>query len=251
MTHAETIAPAQMGDAIEKRHFFRDDLSVTLYLGDCLDIAPQLKGVGAVISDPPYGMKWNTDSTRFTVGQAQNNRIHKRGDGRSDYGEIANDSEPFNPAPWLQYPRVVLFGANHYAARLPVGTTLIWVKKDEHLWGTFLSDAEVAWMKGGHGVYLRRKNFTPATRTIDTGGDPSRPVGLHPTQKPVSIMAWCMERAKVPLGATVLDPYAGSGSTGIACLRTGRNFIGIEISPVHYKTACERIEREINQGVLL
>lgn len=60
-----------------------------------------------------------------------------------------------------------------------------------------------------------------------------------------------MERAKVPEGATVLDPYMGSGSTGIACLRTNRNFIGVEKDPNHFKAACARLEREINQGALL
>ena len=222
----------------------------TLYLGDCRDILPTLTGIDAVVSDPPYGMDWNTDSTRFSGGQAENNQSKKRGDGRSDYGKIAHDNEPFDPSPWLQYPRVVLFGANHYAERLPVGTMLIWVKKDEHLWGTFLSDAEMAWMKGGHGVYLRRKNFTAPTRAIDAGGNPARSVGIHPTQKPVSIMAWCMGRAKIAAGATVLDPFMGSGTTGIACLRTGRNFIGIEKDERHFRTACERISSEV-EGALL
>jgi site-specific DNA-methyltransferase (adenine-specific) len=63
-------------------------------------------------------------------------------------------------------------------------------------------------------------------------------------------MAWCMDVAKVLSGATVLDPYMGSGTTGIACLRTGRNFIGIEIDPRYYATACERMAREVD-GMLL
>lgn len=62
----------------------------------------------------------------------------------------------------------------------------------------------------------------------------------HPTQKPVNLMAWCLEVSNVAIGATVLDPFMGSGSTGIACLRTGRNFIGIERDAAHYKTACDR-----------
>lgn len=96
-------------------------------------------------------------------------------------------------------------------------------------------------MKGGHGVYAKR----------DTSLMGETMERLHPTQKPVPLMAWCMERAKVPEGATVLDPYMGSGSTGIACLRTGRNFVGIEKDPKHFATALARLEREINQGVLL
>ena len=64
-------------------------------------------------------------------------------------------------------------------------------------------------------------------------------------------MCWCMAQAKVPIGATVLDPYMGSGTTGIACLRTNRNFVGIEKDPEHFKTACARLEAECNQGALL
>jgi len=64
-------------------------------------------------------------------------------------------------------------------------------------------------------------------------------------------MAWLMDQAKVPIGATVLDPYMGSGTTGIACLRTGRNFVGIETDPEYFAAAVSRLEREINQGALL
>ena len=229
----------------------RGHLSATLYLGDCREISPALQGVDAVISDPPYGMEWDTDSTRFSGGKSAAMLKKRRGEGRSNYGDIAHDDEPFDPSPWLDYPAVVLFGCNHYAQRLPVGTTLVWLKKDKHLWGTFLSDAELAWMKGGHGVYAYLKSFPPPVRAVDAGGDPCCPVGIHPTQKPVALMAWCMERAKVPEGATVLDPYMGSGTTGIACLRTGRNFVGIEKDPKHFATAVARLEREANQGALL
>ena len=82
------------------------------------------------------------------------------------------------------------------------------------------------------------------TRNVPKGGT------LHPTQKPVPLMAWCMDKAKVPEGATVLDPYMGSGSTIIAAIRTGRKAIGIEKDPEHFKNACERIKRELAQGDL-
>ena len=72
----------------------------------------------------------------------------------------------------------------------------------------------------------------------------------HPCQKPVKLMAELVDRL-TEKGATVLDPYMGSGTTGIACIRTGRNFVGIEKDPRHYKTAVERIRNELNQGVLL
>jgi DNA modification methylase len=220
---------------------------VRLILGDCLKIAPTLEGVDAVITDPPYGMNWDTDTTRFSGG-SQSNR--KRGDGRNDYAPIHNDAEPFDPSPWAQFERCVLFGSNHFGGRLQVGTTLVWIKKDEHLWGSFLSDAETAWMKGGHGVYLKRIPWSPPARAIDSGGDPRRPAGIHPTQKPVALMSWCMDMAKVPQGALILDPFMGSGTTLIAAIRTGRRAIGIEIDPTHYRTAVERVKRELAQPTL-
>ena len=73
---------------------------------------------------------------------------------------------------------------------------------------------------------------------------------LHPCQKPLPLMAWLVNSMTI-IGETVCDPFMGSGSTGIACLRTNRNFIGIEKDPDHFKTACARLEAECNQGALL
>lgn len=212
----------------------------TLYLGDCMDILPTLPKVDAVITDPPYGMDWDTDSTRFTGSSV------KRGRGRKDWGLIHEDGHPFDPAAWLSFPKVVMFGANHYAQRLSVGTTLIWIKKADHLFGSFLSDAEIAWMKGGHGVYCYRKQFPPPSRAAEAGGE-----AAHPTQKPVGLMSWCMEMAKVKPKQIVLDPYMGSGTTGVACAQMGRKFIGIEREPRYFDIACKRIEQAHAQGRLL
>ena len=213
---------------------------VTLYNADCLDILPELVA-DAVISDPPYGMNWNANTTRFSGGDAWS--VHNRGSGKKQ-DAVLHDDQPFDPSPWLNYPAVVLFGANHYAQRLPVGTTLVWLKKHDSGFGSFLSDAEIAWMKGGHGVYAKRD-------TSEQGGDRQNHGRVHPTQKSVVIMAWCLEMAKVPVGGTVCDPYMGSGTTAIACIRTGRKFIGVEKDKRHFETACERIRCELAQGVLL
>jgi len=198
---------------------------------DCRDVHEQLQA-DAIISDPPYGMDWPCDQTSMAK---------RKGCGGKDWGgKIEGDAEPFDPSPWLGYPAVVLFGANHYAQRLPVGTTLVWLKRHDAGFGSFLSDAEVAWMKGGHGVYAKRDlsmNGEALTR-------------CHPCQKPVPLMAWCLDMAKVPKGATVCDPYMGSGSTGIACLRTGRNFIGVEKDATHFATALERMRSEVEETLL-
>jgi site-specific DNA-methyltransferase (adenine-specific) len=208
----------------------------TLYLGDCAAIAPSLDRACRVVSDPPYGMDWNTDSTRFTGGQ------HKRGEGRADWGDIKGDAEPFDPAPWLEFKSTVLWGANHYFQRLPVGKTLVWLKKPPHLYGTFLSDCEVGWASGGHGVFAHFRQFPPPSRMAENDG-----VNVaHPTQKPLSLMRWCIEEFAAGPGP-VLDPFMGSGTTGVAAVGLGRHFIGIERDPAHFAVACRRIAEAVAQ----
>lgn len=205
--------------------------NITLWHADCLDVLPLLSGVDAVISDPPYGMNWNA---KISKGK---NSTSGGGKNTSNYGKtILNDDKPFDPSLWLTFPKVVLFGSNHFGQRLPVGSTLVWLKRYDEGFGSFLSDAEVAWMKGGHGVYCKR-DISLAKENIR----------LHPAEKPVSLMQWCLEKAKVQKGATVLDPYTGSGTTGIACIRSGYKFIGIEKDAGHFATACKRIEQELSQ----
>jgi hypothetical protein len=132
---------------------------------------------------------------------------------------------------------VAIWGGNYFADCLPPsGGWLVW-RKPEAETGFSLADAELCWTN---------QDFAARMKTM-----PRRDGNEHPTQKTVLVMAWTMNQLKVPEGATVLDPYMGSGTTGIACLRTNRNFIGIEKDPEHFKTACARLERECNQGALL
>jgi site-specific DNA-methyltransferase (adenine-specific) len=210
---------------------------VTLYLGDSVELRHLVPADAAIISDPPYGMDWNTDHTRFVSGPNGNSSGLA---SKQKHKKIANDAEPFDPSPWLAWEKVVLFGSNHFGARLPVGTKLIWIKRYDEAFGSFLSDAEEAWMKGGHGIYCKRD-------LTMTGEALTR---MHPCQKPVPLMAWCMDKAKVPAGAVVVDPYMGSGSTIIAAIRTGRKAIGFEQDPEHFANAVQRITAELAQGDL-
>lgn len=184
----------------------------------------------AIVSDPPYGMDNDTDSKRFSSGSV------KRGVGRSDWEDIEGDREPFDPSPWMRYKKVVLWGANHFGQRLPVGTTLIWIKKADHLFGEFLSDAEVGWQKGGHGVYCFRKQFPPPSRIKEGAGK-----CCHPNQKPVTLMEWVLKRLNLPDDATVYDPYLGSGTTGVACMNLGYKFVGCEVVPQYFDEAFHRL----------
>ena len=202
-----------------------------LYHGDCLEILPTLPKVDAVVTDPPYGMKWDG---KVTVGK---NGHGNKGVKAKHYGEtIRNDDKPFDPSPFLGFEQVVLFGSNHFCSRLPTGTTLVWIKRLDGAFGSFLSDGEIAWMKGGHGVYC----FRDQTLMAETKWR------AHPTQKPVPLMEWCVRKTT----GTIADPFMGSGTTGVACAQLGRKFIGIEIERRYFDIACERIEKAYAQGKL-
>lgn len=204
----------------------------TLYLGDCRDVLPTLNKDAALVSDPPYGMAANTDYTRFSAGSEASRR--KRGAG-GKYPPVYGDDAPFDPEHLLSFRQVILWGFNHFSSRLPQGGGLVWLKRNPDAFGTFLSDAELGWEKGKTGVACFQSY--PQAMAHDR---------WHPTQKPVDLMEFCIARTK----GTVVDPYMGSGSTGIAAMRSGRDFIGCEISPVYFDIACRRIEEAQRQGDL-
>ncbi len=203
--------------------------------GDCLDVLPLIPDscIAAVVTDPPYGMNWNADITRFTNGHGGAEQGM-----RSPRKPVEGDDKPFDPSPWADFPKAILWGSNHFAARLPVGTTLVWVKRNEDAYGAFLSDAEVAWMKGGHGVYLHR-DLSMNAITWDR---------QHPTQKPVGLMRWCIRKLKLPPDAVILDPFAGSGTTGVAAIAEGRRAILIEKDAGYAEIARKRVQAAMCKG---
>jgi len=201
---------------------------IVIFHGDCRDVLPELEPVDCVITDPPYGMNCDTDNSRFT-----NRKGSQDSPGVGAGVPIVGDDRPFDPSPWLEYPRVVLFGCNHFAARLPVGSTLVWIKRFDPAFGSFLSDAELAWMKGGHGVYC--------FRDLSMNGEARH--RKHPTQKPLPLMLWCIEKAGGD--GTILDPFMGSGTTLVAAKELGRRAIGIEIEEKYCEIAVKRLAQEV------
>ncbi len=203
-------------------------MTVTLYQGDCLDVLKTLDAgsIDAVVTDPPYGINFDTDYRRFTGGVSNKRFAHAK---------VANDDRPFDPSPFLSFaPIVVMFGANNFSDRLPKGSWLIWDKRQ----GTkplMTSDGEAAWCSKGHGVYIFNHVWDGFLRGNEQGIE-----RVHPTQKPISLMSWVLEKYTKP-GDTILDPFMGSGTTGVACVKTGRNFIGCEIDPGYFKIAERRI----------
>lgn len=212
--------------------------NAVLYLGDCREILPSIPMVDAVVTDPPYGINLNTDNSRFSGGHFASRRAN--GVGTAGGTPIVGDDAPFDPSWLVGLPGdKIIWGWNNYPDKLPKGACLVWLKRHDAAFGSFLSDAELAWMSKGHGVYCTR----------DLSNNAIANTRVHPTQKPVSLMSWCL--GFVPKARTVLDPYMGSGTTGVACMDMGKSFIGIELDPKHFDSACRRIDAAHRQGRLI
>jgi site-specific DNA-methyltransferase (adenine-specific) len=207
----------------------------TLYLGDCMDILPTLDKVDAVITDPPYGMNYKPEKWKKYSGE------------KSEWMPIHGDNQKFNPAPFLDYENVILWGFNYYSDLLPVGALLIWDKRcnesGDKMYGASI---ECAWMKNQSGTRMKRLLHGGVVNADSINGNNEK--RFHPTQKPVALMKWCIEQAGNP--KTIFDPFMGSGTTGVAAIQMGRKFIGIEREPKYFDIACERIENAQRQQSL-
>jgi len=205
---------------------------VEVWLGDCAEILPTLGPIDALISDPPYGIA----HVKGAGGKGKHNR--------RNISPIAGDAEPFDPSLLLNFPNVLIWGADHYAARLPAdsGRWLAWNKLDDMESFDSFSDVEFAW----HSRRAAARIFSfkwKGIASVKAGEEPTRE---HPTQKPVALMRWCIEQAGVPAGGLIVDPYMGSGTTGVAAVKQGYRFVGVEIDTAHFDTACRRIRAAID-----
>ena len=208
----------------------------TLYLGDCLEIMPALGKVDAVVTDPPYGIGYKTRSLGKKETRASKS-FHEN-------ATIIGDDAPFDPRRWLEFEQIILWGANHYANKLPTsGAWFVWDKRgDPKFYGkTTFSDCEIAWSNIGNSARMYKQIWNGIVRE----GEPAqRGQGrAHPTQKPERLMVWCVKKTD----GLVLDPFMGSGTTLVACAKLGRKGIGIEIDEGYFDIACKRVEEAYRQ----
>jgi site-specific DNA-methyltransferase (adenine-specific) len=213
-----------------KPYYENADAGIILYHGDCLEILPTLESgsVDAVVTDPPYGIGFESSQP-----------------GRIRYEKIVGDSREFDPRPLLDYERIVLWGANNFTQYLPRGGWIAWDKRvninaDRMLGSPF----ELAWCNKQTLFHFIRCQHGGARNADALHGAVVNGMRFHPTQKPVRVM---QESIDCVSAASVCDPYMGSGTTAIACIRTGRQFIGIEIEEKYCEIAAKRIERELAQ----
>jgi site-specific DNA-methyltransferase (adenine-specific) len=198
--------------------------NVTLRLGDCLEILPTLadKSVDAVITDPPYGIGFASQPTKW----------QRRAGMLPEYW----DEEPTDISFILEMNKpTIIFGGNYFP--LPLARCwLIWTKPDAP---PSMGSVEMAWT-----------NFNKPSRHINHSISATNPERVgHPTQKPLRVMEWIIDKYTKP-GDIILDPFMGSGTTGVAAVKLGRNFIGIEKEPRYFEIAQRRIAEAQQQMIM-
>jgi DNA modification methylase len=210
--------------------------SATLYHGDCMEyfLAPVWERFDAVVTDPPYGISESAGKNKSRGKLAVS----------KDYG---NDDWDKSPVPEELMALVlnsakhqIIFGGNYYKLP-PTSCWLIWDKLNGD---SDFADCEMAWTNMPKAVRRFRYMWNGMLRQNgEARGD-------HPTQKPVGVMSWCLQQ--LPDGSkTIFDPFMGSGTTGVACVRLGLEFTGIERELKYFDAACRRLEVAQRQGDLL
>lgn len=211
----------------------------TLYLGDFHEVLPALTGVDAVVTDPPYGINYRSNHNSSRRGEWAKWTRHENLPG------IVGDEEPLDPEPILSLGvPTVIFGGNYCADRLPpTRCWLVWDKRDG-IGPNNQADCELAWTNLDNVSRLYRHMWSGLLRAGEE--NVAKQPKVHPHQKPVALMRWCI--AQLPDGCrTVMDPYMGSGSTGVAAARDGMGFIGIEVDESYFDIACRRIREAYSQ----
>lgn len=199
-----------------------------LWHGDCREVLPLLPRFAAVVTDPPYGLA----DLLHRPGSGQWEKHYKQGAPTWDRETVADGVT----AALAQADKAVVWGGQFYL----LTPSRCWLSWNKILRNWSSSEAEHAWT-----------NLDKPNRVFDYSHGQLATEGkhYHPTQKPVPLMAWCLDQAGRP--ATVLDPFMGSGSTGVACVQLGLAFTGIERERSYFDAACERISRAQAQGQLL
>lgn len=195
-----------------------------LYQGDCLQVMPALGKVDAIVTDPPYG-----------IGMDGGNVGYK---GFNDFQKKAWDTQ----APEVAIQAIVdlgipyiLWGGNYFKVP-PSRCYLVW-DKGAGFKGRTYAESELA--KTNLNANARTFSHDPLAKGDYKGKQ-------HPTQKPIALMEWCL--GFLPNAETILDPFMGSGTTGVACVNLGRKFIGIEMDADYFNIAVSRIQKAHEQA---
>jgi DNA modification methylase len=206
----------------------------TLYLGDCLEVMPALGKVDACLTDPPYGISMDRGAGGGGYDGFGGGRKRKPKEYAGGWDKSRPSERIFQLI--LQSPRAIIWGGNYFSDLLPMSQK--WLFWDKLQTMPTFSDGELAWTSlegastkkftyNGSGLHAKEKHR------------------VHPTQKPVALMEWCL--GFLPNAETILDPFMGSGTTLVACAKLGRKGIGIELDPDYFEIACKRVQAAYDQ----
>lgn len=200
---------------------------VTLIHGDCREYLPTAPIFDACVTDPPYGIDYGK-AGGFSAS-------HGWGAWKEN---VAWDAE--RPAKELfelilsRSKVQIIWGGNYFTDYLP--PSMQWLVWDKGQRDFSLADCEFAWTS----QHKAARIFSyPRSKAIQDGKQ-------HPTQKPVELISWCLDQLK-PSPKSVIDPFMGSGTTAISCLRRGIAFTGVEQDEGYFNGAVERVSRAIQQ----
>lgn len=215
---------------VEPVHVIKD---CSLYCGDMLELLPRIARevrIDAIVTDPPYGIGADV---------IQKKRARKKY-GLSwapckDYGTSNWDHSPCSPEMISLMQEIsdyqIIFGGNYF--RLPPSSC--WLVWDKMNGSNNYADCELAWTNLKKAVRRLQLRWHGMIRDENEER-------VHPTQKPVGVMKWCLSH--LPKECEVIcDPFLGSGSTGVACVRARKKFIGIDQDPKYVEMAAERIRK--------
>jgi DNA modification methylase len=206
-----------------------------LILGDCREILPTLGKVDAVVTDPPYGIgadKGKAGAMPFKGGKPVERQYYPD----NNWDNSRPEREIFDAIRCVADVQII-WGGNYFADYLPAMGRWLWWDKCQTM--PSYGDGELAWTNLSG---TTPKKFTLANNKLFA----QRVERFHPTQKPDEVMKWCIEM--LPNGVlSVCDPFMGSGTTGVAAVKLGKSFIGIEREPSYFDIACRRIEQAYKQ----
>lgn len=197
---------------------------VKLLLGDCLELMKDIPdgSIDAVITDPPYGLE------RFKANDGGNSKkIRSFGDIDTNWNNEKPKKEIFDKI-FSVSKNQIIFGMNNFD--LP--STEYYIVWDKGQKMPSFAECELAWCSYKKPAKIYKTRFVMGKS--------------HPAEKPINLLKWVLENYTNE-GDTILDPFMGSGTTGVACMQTGRNFIGIEIEPKYFEIAEKRIENARQQ----
>ncbi len=205
---------------------YYDSEGITIYHGDCREILPTLDPVDLLCTDPPYG-----------IGEARGKNVSRVKLAVSqDYGVSSWDDSPASEVLVAECrakaSNAIIFGGNYYTLP-PSSLWLVWDKMNGK---TDFADCELAWTDLPGAVRLFRFRWQGMLR------DGVKQPRTHPTEKPVELMRWALGFTE---GATVLDPFMGSGTTLRAAKDLGRKAIGIELEESYCEVAAKRMSQKV------